>query len=117
MEYLEDPDTDVSGREFLRYFLGLEQNVEVALDDLNREMPYSRDDIIDGLEYLEEQNYVESSHGEIKPEKTKGFNEILDDTQLDSVETEKNVLTDNGQRYLNETGLDRLEFSLKSLWD
>lgn len=117
MEYLEDSDTDVSGREFLRYFLGLEQYGAVSLDDLTREMPYSKGDITDKLEYLEDQNYLESSHGDIKPEETKGFNDILDETCLDPVDSEKYVLTDKGRNYLDETGLGKLESSLKSLWE
>lgn len=100
---------DFSLNEYMMYFVGLGEGEprSAGVGELVEKFPRSSEDVIDHLERLEEDGYIGSSETDTYVTQVKGFNEILEDTQLESVTDEE---LNGGKRFwLEEKGLEYVE--------
>jgi|APHM01.1.fsa_nt_gi hypothetical protein len=118
-----DHELDGSLREYMLYFVGLDedasepQDLELAASRLLKEVPYSCSRVKEDLERLEDGGYInldnlESLDSDIHPVETDGFDDILEDTVYSPVETTTVSLEDRGIQYVEETDLFYLQDSL-----
>lgn len=104
----------LTAKEFAIYFLGLEEDGTVTLEELSEELPYSEEIIVERLENLKQQNYIDSVYEEsLKPTKTQGFEEKLYNVRQETVEEERYWLTDEGREYIEEMELEGIKESLE----
>ncbi|MFB6116667.1 MAG: hypothetical protein ABEK10_04105 [Candidatus Nanosalina sp.] len=116
--FSEDSDLEGSVREYMLYFTGMGEGESrnVELNALLEELPYSSSEIINDLESLEDHGYVQSSHSEIYPLGTDGFESRLEETVFSSVDESFYRLDDRGLEFLRETGLRDYEESLRRIF-
>lgn len=114
-ESISPSDKEMTGstREYLIYFIGLEEQGTVSLNDFASEMPYENSDIAEDLEYLEKTDIMDSYYGKIKPIETKGFNKILEDTHFSETEETEYYLSEKGKNHMYSLELDKISRQLK----
>ena len=107
-----------SKREYMMYFtgMGVGRLREVELSELLDEMPYEQEQVIENVENLESEGYIETISDAIYPTETEGFNDILENTELPEVEETRYSLTGKGMEYLEKTGIKDLERSLEQVF-
>jgi len=100
-----------SKREYMMYFtgMGVGRLREVELSELLDEMPYEQEQVIENVENLESEGYIETISDAIYPTETEGFNDILENTELPEVEETRYSLTGKGMECLEKTGIKDLE--------
>ena len=104
----------LTAREFAMYFLGLEENGSVTLSTLNEKLPYEEQEVVDSLEDLKAQGYIESAYeGCLKPVKTQGFDDHLYNIDQDTLVEEEYWLTNTGEEFIKELELDSIKDSLE----
>ena len=125
-EYI-DAALESSTREFMIYFMGLgnSENHETSAYDLVIEMPYSEDEILRDIDILEKEGYLKTNHSLpvnpenqiLYPEKTKGFNDVLSNTDFGEIDEKPVKITSKAEEYIQRTNLDSLETSIKQVFN
>jgi hypothetical protein len=101
--------------EYMMYFVGLGEgeSLEVDTSVLSEELPYEPEDVLDDLDRLEEEDYIESVYDSIHPDAVEGFNEIMDRTEFRELDPSSYRLGGKSREFIEKTDIDRIEESLK----
>jgi len=107
---------DFSVKEYMMYFIGLGEGEERSLGvgELVEKVPRNSQEVIEELEKLESDGYLESNEKGSYVTESKGFNEILEGTRLEAIEdSEVNEskyfwLGHKGLEYVSTRDLDEL---------
>lgn len=106
---------NVSVREYMMYFLGIGvgNSRGVGLGELLNELPYQEERVIEDLQTLEGNNYIQSDREGIYPVDTEGFNQILEETEQDSLAETIYMFDEAAFDYIESTDLYLAEESLE----